>query len=384
MIKNKINILIIFGTRPEVIKMAPVILELNKDKYKSKINLKICSTGQHKEMVTPLFKFFKIKIDYNLDLMNRNQNLTQLISNIQIGVQNIFKKYVPNIVLVHGDTSTAMASSIACFISKISVFHVEAGLRTHNLSSPFPEEFNRRIISLSSSFHFAPTILSKNNLINEGIKNKDIIVTGNTVIDALKYTINKISHTSKLKKIIINRLNEIVNFDIQKNKYVLITGHRRENFGQGFLNICNAISILSIKFPNYYFVYPVHLNPNVKEVVYEILSNKKNIKLVNPVEYEYFSILMKESDFILTDSGGIQEEAPSLGKPVLVMRSETERPEGVRAGTILLVSSNTKKIVHNVSELIENKILYKKMSKLKNPYGNGTASKIIVKKLLSV
>jgi UDP-N-acetylglucosamine 2-epimerase (non-hydrolysing) len=239
-------------------------------------------------------------------------------------------------------------------------------------------------ISLSSSFHFAPTILSKKNLINEGIKNKDILVTGNTVIDALKYTIKKVSYTLKLRTQIINCLNKLVNFDIQKNKYILITGHRRENFGQGFLNICNAISLLSLKFPNYYFVYPVHLNPNVKKVVYEILSNKQNIKLINPVEYEYFSILMKESYFILTDSGGIQEEAPSLGKPVLVMRSETERPEGLKAGTILLVSSNTKKIVDYVSKLIENKNLYNKMSKLKNPYGNGEASKIIVKKILSV
>ena len=370
------KILIVFGTRPEAIKMAPLIKEIQKEN----IELKVCITAQHREMLDQVLDIFEIKPDYDLNIMKANQDLYDITSNILIRMKKVLDEFKPDLVLVHGDTTTTFATTLACFYQKIDVGHVEAGLRTSNIYSPFPEEANRKLTASLAKYHFAPTNIAKQNLLKEGIKEKNIIVTGNTVIDALFLALKKIKSNKNLEEAIINKLNLKIDskFSIINSQFILITAHRRENFGQGFINICEAIKELAIRYPNFNFIYPVHLNPNVQKPVKEILSSLKNVFLIKPLEYLEFVYLMSKSYLILTDSGGIQEEAPSLGKPVLVMRNTTERPEAIKAGTVKLVGTDKNKIVNEISILIEDKKEYKKMSKAKNPYGDGKASYRII------
>ena len=374
------KILTVFGTRPEAIKMAPIILELNKNQG---IKNYICISSQHRQMLDSVLESFKIKPDFNLDIMTPGQDLTDITCGVLLKMREVYRAINPDLVLVHGDTTTAMAAAASAFYSQIAVGHVEAGLRTGNIRSPFPEEFNRQTISKISELHFAPTIMSQNNLIREGIPSTKIHVTGNSVIDSLFLTLKKINSTCSLKDKISQLLNLILPFDWQNSKFILITGHRRENFGDGFISICHAIKELSIRFPNFHFIYPVHLNPNVKIPVHNLLDNINNIHLIEPLNYEPFLFLLSKCFFVLTDSGGIQEEAPSIGKPVLLMRDSTERPEAIIAGTVRIVGSSTKSIVNSASELLTNESVYKSMSKSQNPYGNGDASKLIVKVLES-
>ncbi len=380
--QKKIKVLLIFGTRPEAIKLAPVILQLQK--LKNEFDLKVCITGQHKEMLDQALNFFSIVPDYNLNIMRKKQDLFDVTSSVILGVKKIIIKENPKIVLVHGDTTTTFASALAAFYLNVKVGHIEAGLRTYDIKQPFPEEFNRQITSKLSHWHFAPTTKSKQNLLNENVNSDKIVVTGNTVIDTLFLVKNKIESTPKIKKSILVTLKTKLNFNISNSKYILITGHRRENFGTGFLEICEAINDLAEKYSRIDFVYPVHLNPNVLTPVNNILTNKKNIHLINPVNYDEFVFLLYNCYLVLTDSGGIQEEAPSLGKPVLVMRSVTERPEGIAAGVTKLVGANKSSIFENVSNLITNAEFYNKMSKSVNPYGDGTATKTIIKKLREI
>jgi UDP-N-acetylglucosamine 2-epimerase (non-hydrolysing) len=373
---RKLKIMMVFGTRPEAIKMAPVFYALKSKSHN--FELKICVTSQHRKMLDQVLKIFKIKPDIDLKIMKKNQCLTNLTALILNRMKNIFNEYKPDAVLVHGDTTTSMATSIAAFYHSIPVGHVEAGLRTYNLNAPFPEEFNRQITSKIAHWHFAPTKLSKKNLLSEGISKNLITVTGNTIIDALYLILNQIDKDPVYKNNLIIKLKKILKFNFLQDKYILITAHRRENFGNGFLQICSAIRQLAKNYPNVHFVYPVHLNPNVLKPVTKILGKIKNIHLIKPQEYVSFVFLMKYAYFILTDSGGIQEEAPSLGKPVLLMRDVTERPEGVKSGTIKLVGSNQKSIVKEVSKILNDKKYYKSISILHNPYGDGLASNRIV------
>jgi UDP-N-acetylglucosamine 2-epimerase (non-hydrolysing) len=379
---DKKKIMLVFGTRPEAIKMAPLVHALKAEE--DKFEIKICVTSQHREMLNTVLKIFKIKPDINLDLMKQDQNLSNLMSLILNEMQNIFSKYQPDVVLVHGDTTTTLATSIAAFYKSIPVGHVEAGLRTYNLKAPFPEEFNRQITSKISKWHFAPTIISKKNLLSEGVSKSLITITGNTVIDAMHWVLKKINKDEKHRKNLENILNANLSFDWKTVKFILITAHRRENFGEGFLQICSAIKKLASKYPSVHFVYPVHLNPNVSKPVYRILNGFNNIHLIKPLEYEAFIYLLKYSYIVLTDSGGIQEEAPSLGKPVLVMRDVTERPEAVKAGTVKIVGSNSLRIIESLSLLLDNKKHYQKMSRAHNPYGDGLASVRIVDVLRSI
>ena len=354
------KLLFIFGTRPEAIKMIPIY---KKFKESNLFDVKICITAQHREMLDDVMEFFEIKADYDLDLMKKNQTLEELSSNVLNKVSNILNNEKFDLVFVHGDTTTSFFSALAAFYSKIDVAHIEAGLRTYEIYSPYPEELNRQCTARIAKYHFVPTEKSKQNLLNESVNFKNIYVVGNSVIDALFLTLKKLP-----------------NPQIQNPKpYILITAHRRENFGEGFLNICNAIKELAIKYKNYDFIYPVHLNPNVREPVFKILSDLSNVKLIEPVNYPKFVQLMANSYLILTDSGGIQEEAPSLKKPVLVMRSTTERPEALNAGMIKLVDTNKEKIVQEVSQLIENKDEYNQMIKGTNPYGDGKTNEKIFK-----
>ena len=370
------KIMLTFGTRPEAIKMAPLINELKKD---ASFHVFVCVTAQHREMLDQVLNLFNIDPDIDLDLMKKGQNLSSITSSILEEISKVLEKEKPDLVLIHGDTTTTFATSLACFYAGIPIGHVEAGLRTNNMLAPFPEEFNRQAAGLLAKYHFAPTSFTKHNLLKEG-KNKDsIIVTGNTVIDALHMSLGKIESNKKLFESIVSYINKAANIDILNQKIILITGHRRENFGSGFLQICNAIKKLALENQNINFVYPVHLNPRVQEPVNEILSNIKNIKLIEPLEYEKFIILLKFSYLVLTDSGGIQEEAPSLGKPVLVLRDVTERQEALENGTVILVGSSKDKIVKNVQMLIDNQNLYDEMSNASNPYGYGDASKKIIK-----
>jgi len=365
--------LIIFGTRPEAIKMAPLVREFlknNKD-----FETRVCITAQHREMLDQVLSFFEIVPDYDLDLMKPNQNLYSLTADIITGLKPILEDFKPDYVYVHGDTTTTMASSIAAFYSGAQVCHIEAGLRTFNKRSPFPEEINRSIAGRISDFHFSPTTTSKTNLIKENIKEGQILVTGNTVIDALAYSSKKVI-SSNYNDDEIKALKS--KLDLNK-KIILVTGHRRENHGQGFINICASLRIIAEKNPDVEIVYPVHLNPNVQKPVYELLSDLDNVKLIDPLSYPSFVWLMTKSYLIITDSGGVQEEAPSLGKPVLVMRNTTERPEAVEAGTVVLVGTNVDKIVTETQTLLDSKDLYDSMSMLHNPYGDGTASEQIVK-----
>ncbi len=363
------NLLIVFGTRPEALKMIPLIKKL---KNESVFETKVCVTAQHRDMLDQVLDTFYIDPDFDLNLMSKNQTLSNLTSKILLGINSVLDSFKPDLVFVHGDTTTTFAISLACFYKKINVAHIEAGLRTYDLYSPWPEEFNRQITSKISKYHFSPTEKSKKNLINENIPNKNIIVTGNTIIDTLYLALDLI----KQKKLdILYKQN--FEFDLAK-KTILITAHRRENFGLGISNICNAIYKLSKKFININFVYPVHLNPNIKEIVEKKLSNLHNVFLIEPLAYLEFIFLMNKSSIILTDSGGVQEEAPSLNKPVLVMRDTTERPEAVEFGKVKLVGTNTDLIINEVSKLLEDKLYYKSFLKNANPYGDGTASKQII------
>ncbi len=368
------KILFIFGTRPEAIKMASVIIYLRKN---TDYVIEICVTAQHREMLDQVLKVFNLKPDYDLDLMQKNQDLFDITSQALMGLKEIIGNAKPDLIFVHGDTTTTLAGTIAGFYSNISVCHVEAGLRTFDLKKPFPEEMNRQVVSKLTTHHFCPTEKAKDNLIKEGIQEKNIKVTGNTVIDTLDIAKEILKNDEKIKNKIRSYLEKSLYKDFHKDKFVLITGHRRESFGKGFINICEAILKLSIENPEIKFIYPVHLNPNVQEPVKKILSKSKNIYLINPLGYMEFIYLLMNCYFVMTDSGGIQEEAPSLGKPVLVMREKTERPEAVKAGTVLLVGSNFDEIYKGANKLINDSDVYKKMAKSLNPYGDGKASRRI-------
>ncbi|WP_096258014.1 non-hydrolyzing UDP-N-acetylglucosamine 2-epimerase [Lebetimonas natsushimae] len=358
--------------------MAPLVKTLEKEKS---IDLKICVTAQHREMLDQVLNFFEIKPDYDLNIMKIGQDLYDITSNVLLKMREVLEDFKPDIVLVHGDTTTTFAASLAAFYQKIKIGHVEAGLRTYNLYSPWPEEANRELTGILANYHFAPTHNVKENLLREGKNPKNIIVTGNTVIDALFLAVEKIEKNERLKDEIIRNIKKQYPLNEMK-KIILVTGHRRENFGEGFLNICEALKEIAINNPEIDIVYPVHLNPNVQKPVKEILSNIKNVYLIKPLNYPEFVYLMKKSYFIITDSGGIQEEAPSLGKPVLVMRDTTERPEAVKAGTVKLVETDKEKIVREAQKLIDDKKEYEKMSKAHNPYGDGKASERIKEFLL--
>jgi len=367
----KIKNLIVFGTRPEAIKMAPLVKAfLNNNSFETKV----CVTAQHREMLDQVLDFFEIKPDYDMNLMKSNQNLYNLTADIITGLKPVLEEFIPDYVYVHGDTTTTMAASIASFYNGAKVCHVEAGLRTHNKLSPFPEEINRQVTGRIADYHFAPTATSKKNLLNENIYKETIAVTGNTVIDALHFSTKKVTSANYQDKE-IEKLKKIVD---DSKKLILVTGHRRENHGQGFINICEALKQIAVENPDTQIIYPVHLNPNVQKPVYELLANIDNITLVKPLSYPAFVWLMNKSYLIITDSGGVQEEAPSLGKPVLVMRYTTERPEAVDAGTVLLVGTDKEKIIKETNKLLNNLSLYNKMSSLYNPYGDGTACNKIV------
>lgn len=365
--KKRKKLLFVFGTRPEAIKIAPLIIELLK--YKTIFEVVVCSTGQHKEMLNQVIEFFKITVNYNLELMTPNQTLNSLSSKIISSIEDVLLKEKPDFVFVHGDTSTTAFASIAAFHNQIKICHVEAGLRTYNKFSPFPEEINRSITAKLADFHFAPTEEAKKNLLKENIKEDSILVTGNTVIDALIYS-SSIINNYKNKE--IEDLEKIVD----GRKTILVTGHRRENFGSGFKNICNSL-IKIAENNDVQVVYPVHLNPNVKNIVNDMLLNIPNIHLIEPLNYPAFIWLMNKSYLILTDSGGVQEEAPSLGIPVIVMRENTERPEGIEKGTAILVGTNEEKIVNTTNRFLQDNVYYKSFSQNNNPYGDGNASKLI-------
>lgn len=382
------TILLVFGTRPEAIKMAPLVKEFQK--YPNYFNIKVCVTGQHREMLDQVLNIFEITPDYDLNIMKQGQDLYDVTARVLVGMRDIIKDVEPNIILVHGDTTTSMASAIAAFYQQIPVGHVEAGLRTNNIYSPWPEEMNRQITGRIATYNFAPTPLSKSNLLNEGVKEESIYITGNTVIDALFMVIEKIKKNIEIQNYLRKTLNASgydINRLINGKKLVLITGHRRENFGYGFINICKAIKELVQCYPEVDFIYPMHLNPNVRQPIYKVFGSNlglfNNMFFIEPLEYMSFVYLMEKSTIVLTDSGGIQEEAPSLGKPVLVMRDTTERPEALEAGTVKLVGTNYNKITHDVSELLNNQELYDQMSKAVNPYGDGCACDRIVKSLIN-
>ena len=363
------KVLLIFGTRPEAIKMAPLVKEFKK--YPSLFNTKVCVTAQHREMLDQVLHFFDIVPDYDLNLMKPGQNLYNLTATIINSLKPILEGFVPDYIFVHGDTTTTMAGSIAGFYSGAKICHVEAGLRTNNKKSPFPEEINRQITGRIADYHFAPTKNSKINLIKENIESSSILVTGNTVIDALLDSVKKVTKNPSL---LIKKLNK----NIKERDVILVTGHRRENHGDGFVRICEALKQISISEPKKLIIYPVHLNPKVQKPVNNILSGLKNVLLINPLSYKDFVWLMNRAKIIVTDSGGIQEEAPSLGKPVLVMRDTTERPEAVDSGTAVLVGTNKELIINEVLDLLNNESRYKKMGQLHNPYGKGKACKLIV------
>ncbi len=381
-----IKILSVFGTRPEAIKMAPLVKEL--EARSGDFQSVVCVTAQHRQMLDQVLDIFSIKPDYDLDIMRQGQDLYDVTSRVLLGMRDVLRKEVPDIVLVHGDTTTSMAVALASFYEKIPVGHIEAGLRTHNIYSPWPEEMNRQITGRIASLHFSPTPLSRQNLLNENVPSENITVTGNTVIDALQMVVSKISGDESLKTDLAMRLRDS-GYDVsrlsERRRLVLITGHRRENFGEGFLNICRAIKDLVSKYPDVDFVYPMHLNPNVRKPIAEVFGEKtaSNVFFIEPLEYLSFVFLMEKSSIVLTDSGGIQEEAPGLGKPVLVMRDTTERPEAVDAGTVKLVGTDYRKIVDGVSLLLDSKAEYDKMSHSVNPYGDGKACGRIAGFLLS-
>jgi UDP-N-acetylglucosamine 2-epimerase (non-hydrolysing) len=387
-IANRKRVLLVFGTRPEAIKVAPLVkaFQQQADAFETVI----CVTGQHREMLDQVLRLFEIVPDYDLNIMKDGQDLYDITAKVLLGMRDVIKAVQPDVVFVHGDTTTSMASALAAFYQQIPVAHIEAGLRTHNIYSPWPEEMNRQITGRIATYNFAPTPLSKENLLKEGVKEETITVTGNTVIDALYLVVDKIKQDASLSGQLQEQLNN-AGYDTSRlnngRKLVLITGHRRENFGDGFVNMCNAIKTLTEKYPEVDFVYPMHLNPNVRKPILEIFGEEavsgtnggeRNIFFIEPLEYLPFVYLMEQSTLVLTDSGGIQEEAPGLGKPVLVMRDTTERPEAVDAGTVKLVGTNYDLIVREVSLLLDDEAYYRSMAQANNPYGDGQACERII------
>lgn len=377
------TIMLVFGTRPEAIKMAPLVKEFQK--YPDKFKTIVCVTGQHRQMLDQVLDIFDVKPDYDLNIMKQGQDLYDVTTCVLTGMRDVLDDAKPDVVLVHGDTTTSTAAALAAFYRQIPVGHVEAGLRTHNIYSPWPEEMNRQITGRIATYHFAPTPLSRENLIKENVDESKITVTGNTVIDALYWVVDKMRNDAKLN----DDLKEILKdtgYDVNRlsngKKLILITGHRRENFGDGFISMCRAIKSLTEKYPDVDFVYPMHLNPNVRRPIHDVfgenLEGLGNMFFIEPLEYLSFVYLMEKSTIVLTDSGGIQEEAPGLGKPVLVMRDTTERPEALSAGTVKLVGTDYDKIVNEVSLLIDEKKYYERMSKAVNPYGDGLACQRII------
>ena len=380
---NMKKILLVFGTRPEAIKMAPLVKKLQE--MPEAFQTIVCVTGQHREMLDQVLRLFDITPDYDLNIMKPNQDLYDITSRILLGMRDVLKEVQPDIVLVHGDTTTSMAAALAAFYQQIPVGHVEAGLRTGNIYSPWPEEMNRLITGRITTHHFSPTPLARENLLREHVAEEQIIVTGNTVIDSLQMVVSKLSEDAALAGEVANRICEM-GYEVTRlngaKRMVLITGHRRENFGEGFLNICHAIKHLAEQYPEVDFVYPMHLNPNVRKPVLEILGEgAENVFLIEPLDYLPFVYMMQHSTLILTDSGGVQEEAPGLGKPVLVMRDTTERPEALEAGTVLLVGTNREKIEQGVSMLLDDADCYRRMSEAVNPYGDGRACERIAEVL---
>ncbi len=374
--------MLVFGTRPEAIKMAPLVKEFQA--RANEFDTIVCVTGQHREMLKQVLELFDIKPDYDLEIMKEGQDLYDVTIRVLLGMREVLKKTKPDVVLVHGDTTTSTAAALAAFYQQIPVGHVEAGLRTHNIYSPWPEEMNRQLTGRMASYHFAPTELSRDNLLAEGIATDRIFITGNTVIDALQQVVTRVKGNADLRNEVSRKLLQF-GYDVNRleagRRLVLITGHRRENFGEGFLNICRAIQTLSKRFPEVDFVYPMHLNPNVRKPIREIfgdnLGGLDNLFFIEPLEYLQFVTLMDRSSIVLTDSGGIQEEAPGLGKPVLVMRDTTERPEAVKAGTVKLVGTDYNQIVDNVEKLLTDNAAYAEMSRANNPYGDGKACSYI-------
>ena len=378
--------MLVFGTRPEAIKMAPLVKEF--EKHADEFQTIVCVTGQHRQMLDQVLQLFDITPNYDLNIMKQGQDLYDVTARVLTGMRDVLKEAQPDVVLVHGDTTTSTAAALAAFYQQIPVGHVEAGLRTHNIYSPWPEEMNRQLTGRMATYNFAPTPLSQQNLLREAVGEKSIVVTGNTVIDALYWVVNKIKTDAALNSELQNLLVQ-AGYDVNRlndgKKLVLITGHRRENFGDGFINMCTAIRDLTQKYPNVDFVYPMHLNPNVRKPIHDVfgedLSNLGNMFFIEPLEYLSFVYLMEKSTIVLTDSGGIQEEAPGLGKPVLVMRDTTERPEALEAGTVKLVGTDYNKIVGEVSLLLDDQAHYDAMSKAVNPYGDGLACGRIVETL---
>ena len=376
------KVMLVFGTRPEAIKMAPLVKEFQKNP--ESFQTIVCVTGQHRQMLDQVLNLFEITPDYDLNIMKQGQDLYDVTSRVLLGMRDVLKEAQPDVVLVHGDTTTSTAAALAAFYQQIPVGHVEAGLRTHNIYSPWPEEMNRQITSRIAAYNFAPTMLSKQNLIKENVNPDTILVTGNTVIDALHQVVRKIK-TDTVLDAELEGVLRTSGYDVNRlangKKLVLITGHRRENFGDGFISMCTAIKDLSRQYPEVDFVYPMHLNPNVRKPIHEVfgedLSNLGNMFFIEPLEYLSFVYLMEKSTIVLTNSGGIQEEAPGLGKPVLVMRDTTERPEALEAGTVKLVGTDYDKIVNEVSALIDDQEVYEKMSMAVNPYGDGLACRRI-------
>lgn len=373
---DKKRILLAFGTRPEAIKMAPLIMALTSDR---RYDVRVAVTAQHRQMLDQVLELFEIVPDYDLNIMKANQDLYDVTATVLLGMKKILAEVRPDLVLVHGDTATTFAASLAAFYAHIPVGHVEAGLRTHNMLSPWPEEANRQLTGRLATYHFAPTERNKRDLLREGISEHAITVTGNTVIDALQWVTNKIASSPALQERIGNQLRQAgLMIDPEEHQFILITGHRRENFGQGFQDICAALQTLAKQHSNVHFVYAVHMNPNVQEPVNKLLRGIDNIHLITPLGYEPFVYLMKHCYLVLTDSGGIQEEAPGMGKAVLVMRDTTERPEAVEAGTVKLVGTDKDKIVKSVSALLTDKEIYNAMSRAHNPYGDGKACQRIL------
>ena len=383
------KVMLVFGTRPEAIKMAPLVKEFQKER--ESFETQVCVTGQHREMLDQVLGIFGIVPDYDLNIMRQGQDLYDVTARVLTGMRDVLKEARPDVVLVHGDTTTSMAAALAAFYQQIPVGHVEAGLRTHDMYSPWPEEMNRQITGRIATWHFAPTALSRRNLLDEGVREENIVVTGNTDIDALHMVVGRIKRDAGLSEKLGDELKEC-GYDTGRlaggRRLVLITGHRRENFGEGFLNICRAIKTLSGKYPDVDFVYPMHLNPNVRRPIHEVfgedLTRLGNLFFIEPLEYLLFVYLMEKSTIVLTDSGGIQEEAPGVGKPVLVMRDTTERPEALEAGTVKLVGTNYGKIVGEVSMLLDDEEAYGRMSRAVNPYGDGKACGRIVKFVIKV
>lgn len=375
--------MLVFGTRPEAIKMAPLVKEFQK--HAEQFQTIVCVTGQHRQMLDQVLQIFDITPDYDLNIMKQGQDLYDVTARVLTGMRDVLKEAQPDVVLVHGDTTTSTAAALAAFYQQIPVGHVEAGLRTHNIYSPWPEEMNRQLTGRMATYNFAPTPLSRQNLLDEGVGEEKITVTGNTVIDALYWVVNKMKTDAGLSESLTSELLN-AGYDVNRNRrLVLITGHRRENFGDGFISMCSAIKALTEKYPEVDFVYPMHLNPNVRKPIHEVfgedLSNLGNMFFIEPLEYLSFVFLMEKSTIVLTDSGGIQEEAPGLGKPVLVMRDTTERPEALSAGTVKLVGTDFNKIVTEVSALLDDQSHYDAMSHAVNPYGDGLACSRIVKSL---